>query len=358
MANCVVVLSDLHFGERYCTLTAPGKRGSNGHTGFTSSLPALLDFLADLGHIQELVLLGDVFEIWRFPWGRVADAAAPFLEAIARLPIERISFSFGNHDHPLLFYYEYLDSHRPDDAANETCDPAFLFEEFIAPLIPPEARTRSSWFYPLTTRTIGPQRLILHHGHYLGYLPFSPQLAHLTRHRSPCNRWGIPEMERPWTYVFDSFRRREMDRAERDRIHLRSERWRREIAGTPLPRALIRAGAPLPKPVSWLPDMPARSIECYAKDARKIARAGGVKFTVSPDEPIDRILFVFGHIHHSELWLAGDESDMSLLSIGSWVDEMGTGVQGLNSFAVVFDDRVELRQVEPPAVRLLATIGL
>lgn len=352
MPSPVVVLSDLHFGERFCTL-APAAHDA---TGRPRALAPLLDYLGTFDRISELILLGDVFEIWRFPWQRVYEAAVPFFAAIADLPVDQVSFSFGNHDHPLLFHYDYLERNAARD--DGSCDPEFLFQRYIAPLFPEPARSRLNWFYPLATREIGPQRLILHHGHYLQPLPLAPQLAKLTRHRMPCNRWGDTERERAWTYVFNSFRRRKWDREERDRLHLRTERWRRGVAGSAYAKTLIRIGAPLPKPVSWLPDIPARSIACYAEDARQIVEDAGVRFTVEPSRPIDRMLFIFGHIHHSELWLSPDEHGLSLLSLGAWVDEEGATVQGLNTFAAIFDDRVELRQVSTNGVRLLATVGL
>ncbi len=154
----IVVLSDSHFGEDGAMLTRE------------DVVEGLLSELRRLGRIDLLVLLGDIWDLWRNGFTAVAEAGAPFFRALAAWngPREFLLVP-GNHDYHLWEYHEegrrrramgweevegvcVLTGERADE--NILC----LLEEL--PL----------WLhYPFLSLRVGGRDILLMHGHHLDF---------------------------------------------------------------------------------------------------------------------------------------------------------------------------------------------
>jgi predicted phosphodiesterase len=80
------VVSDVHFGSPASTLTQ------------ADTLSSFLQEMNTLGRIDEIVLLGDMFEFWTTTPDIAMEAAKHFLGELSRLGA-RIVYVIGNHDH-------------------------------------------------------------------------------------------------------------------------------------------------------------------------------------------------------------------------------------------------------------------
>jgi UDP-2,3-diacylglucosamine pyrophosphatase LpxH len=86
--NKIYVISDLHMGDR-------GPRDNFGYTGSNKpqQFSQFLDFVAK--QKSELIILGDLFEFWQSPLGKVIMSNIDLLDKIADLDV---TFVVGNHD--------------------------------------------------------------------------------------------------------------------------------------------------------------------------------------------------------------------------------------------------------------------
>ncbi len=169
----VVVISDTHFGETLSTLGATS-HDETRRAPALDTLALLAHALEELGPIEELVLLGDIWEMWGCSFATARREAAPFLDLMGRLPVERITYVPGNHDYHLLVQHiegqqaEYL--RRGDTPPRRYRAQHIYTDSFLAGLLPPSVRDRFVVKYPDHTRLIAGQRVLFHHGHHLATL--------------------------------------------------------------------------------------------------------------------------------------------------------------------------------------------
>jgi UDP-2,3-diacylglucosamine pyrophosphatase LpxH len=87
------VISDTHLGDRLSTV--------DGKTG-----EILRSAVAELGELDQVILLGDIFDFWQSP---VEDSLERGREAISGLftleNVKRIVYVPGNHDHHVCRMY-------------------------------------------------------------------------------------------------------------------------------------------------------------------------------------------------------------------------------------------------------------
>jgi UDP-2,3-diacylglucosamine pyrophosphatase LpxH len=159
----IVVLSDLHFGDKSSLLV---REELVGH---------LLEELGELGQIDLLVLLGDVWDLWSSGFSAASAAGAPFFQALSAwgAPRECVLVA-GNHDYHLWTACEDRRARREAGweevegvslalVQGESCSERIcLFEDL--PL----------WVhYPLLRMEVGGKSILFMHGHHLDFFSAS-----------------------------------------------------------------------------------------------------------------------------------------------------------------------------------------
>ncbi len=165
------MLSDTHFGDAGSTL---GAREASGPADAGRRADRLASALLREGAVDELVLLGDIFEMWTASFEQATAAAKPFLEALERLDPRLIVYVPGNHDYHLLVQHQEQGKSRAlskgilppwPTTVQQTFD-----QSFLAGLLPESLRDRFLVTYPNHVRQLGGAQLLFHHGHHLATL--------------------------------------------------------------------------------------------------------------------------------------------------------------------------------------------
>jgi UDP-2,3-diacylglucosamine pyrophosphatase LpxH len=161
-ADRVVVISDTHFGDPFDVLTS-------SHT-----VEALVECLQGLGHIDELVLLGDVFDFWKSPMDEAMNRGRRFMSALYMMDnVGRMVYVPGNHDHHVfrLYYQEQVitrmragELERPELNMPLTTDCPCM-----EALRPRGARVPLFAVYPIYQVSIRGRQALLTHGQLLGF---------------------------------------------------------------------------------------------------------------------------------------------------------------------------------------------
>lgn len=123
------------------------------------------------GPVDELILLGDIFETWTTTLEKSIEASRPFFDAMVGLDPAKVIFVPGNHDYHLLV------QHREEahlQAMREGRPPPWklpLQQTFnrshLAGLLPEPLRDRLVVTYPNYQRSINGSLFVFHHGHHL-----------------------------------------------------------------------------------------------------------------------------------------------------------------------------------------------
>lgn len=164
----ILVISDTHFGEGDAMLASRER------------VDRLIEWLEAQGDFQEIVLLGDIWELWTASFQEATAESHYLLERLAALPAGRIVYLPGNHDHHLLVQHQLVEQIQAlrDDRALEV--PAHTQREFedshLSRLLPVSARARFLVSYPDYFTTIGEHPLVFHHGHHTSLLHSGPSL--------------------------------------------------------------------------------------------------------------------------------------------------------------------------------------
>jgi len=158
----LAVISDTHIGAPLAVLTYP------------RAIEAMIETLSSLGQIDELVLLGDIFDFWQAPVTEALSRGREFMSALYGLDnVGRMVFVPGNHDHHIfrLYYEEKLGRRlregnmelpELDMPITDDC-PAF------SAVRPPDARVPLSMTYPVYQVSVQGSDTMLTHGHFLGF---------------------------------------------------------------------------------------------------------------------------------------------------------------------------------------------
>jgi len=161
-ADRVVVVSDTHFGDPFDVLTS------------AKAIEALTDRIESLGAIDELVLLGDVFDFWKSPFGEAIARSRDFMSALFMLEnVKRIVYLPGNHDHHV--FRQYYNEQVTESLRRGVVEPPELTMPLTADcpimnvLKPRAARVPLFAVYPAHNVNVRGTKVLLTHGHMLGF---------------------------------------------------------------------------------------------------------------------------------------------------------------------------------------------
>ncbi len=189
----LVVISDTHFGNPHELLTDE------------ANIARLCDVLKALEKIDELILLGDVFDFWLVPMREAIQRGRDFMSALYELDnVSRMIYIPGNHDHRafwMLYEEKYLERLRegeldPPEISLPLTDDCPVMDI----LKPSTARVALSMVYPIHQVKVKGKDVLLTHGHLLGFFersmwrPRHSVLASLILSRS--EYLGLEDMER------------------------------------------------------------------------------------------------------------------------------------------------------------------
>lgn len=170
MVGPIAVLSDLHFGEPFALLRTVGERAAVGR----ARVDALCDWLAAHGPLSALILLGDLWDLWFSSFATAREEGEYALQQLGGLPIERVVYLPGNHDHHLLLQHQLLQqitALRDDRAVEVLAHTQRDYpDSFLAPLFPLPARERLLVTYPDYAINYTGRRFVFHHGHHTAIL--------------------------------------------------------------------------------------------------------------------------------------------------------------------------------------------
>jgi UDP-2,3-diacylglucosamine pyrophosphatase LpxH len=158
----IIAISDTHFGDSSSLLDK------------NSLVDRLAGVLADRGRVSELILLGDILDLWVKTSVPALRKARYFIDTLSRLEnIERIVYVPGNHDHQM-----FLDAFRLEvdvrvmqgDLTIPRFMPARAYgETVISGLAHPKTKVHFSMTYPFIVREVAGKEVIFTHGHHLDF---------------------------------------------------------------------------------------------------------------------------------------------------------------------------------------------
>ncbi|MBU4302570.1 MAG: metallophosphoesterase [Actinomycetia bacterium] len=158
----VVVISDTHFGDAFDVLTSK------------HLIEALVECLEGLGDIDELVLLGDVFDFWKAPIDEAMSRGKGFMSALFTLKnVGRMVYMPGNHDHHVfrLYYQEQVTNRLRAGELElpELSMPLTTDCPTMEALRPKGARVPLFAVYPTYQVSVRGRQALLTHGQLLGF---------------------------------------------------------------------------------------------------------------------------------------------------------------------------------------------
>lgn len=167
----IVVLSDIHLGDRRSTLQKP------------EVVDALIKELNRRRKIDELILLGDILDLAFSTFHDVIDQARTFFDQISTLNVGKFIYIPGNHDyHIWLLHIEKRDVIEPVQHEGLPKMPDYMGqflnkESFFSEVLPEDLEEKLEIRYPNYEFVINGTRYFFHHGHQIygpGVLLMSP----------------------------------------------------------------------------------------------------------------------------------------------------------------------------------------
>lgn len=162
VADRVVVISDAHFGNDYSALADPSNRKK------------LIDCIRYLGDVDEVVLLGDLFDFWTTSLPDALEESRDFLSVLFRLDnVGRVVYVPGNHDHRVVRLYH--DERTSMALRSGSLDRSPLTIPLVADCpvlesLKPAASTMPLYMaYPWYETSVRGMSVLLTHGHLLGF---------------------------------------------------------------------------------------------------------------------------------------------------------------------------------------------
>jgi UDP-2,3-diacylglucosamine pyrophosphatase LpxH len=192
-ADRVAVISDTHFGDPFDVLTS------------SRAIDALTGRIESLGPIDQLVLLGDVFDFWKSPFSEAVARSRDLMSALHMLEnVKRIVYLPGNHDHHV--FRQYYNERVTESFREGVIEPPELTMPLttdcpiMGALKPKGARVPLFTVYPAHNVSVRGKRVLLTHGHMLGFFerslwsPGQSRIATLLVRKS--ENLDLEEMER------------------------------------------------------------------------------------------------------------------------------------------------------------------
>lgn len=158
----MVVISDTHFGDTSMLLDDEGL------------VDRFADVLASRGPVSELILLGDILDLWVSTLMPALRRARRFFEAISELAnVEKVVYVPGNHDHQMFMDAFRLEMDRlvvKGDLETPKFMPVRTYDEtLLSELAHPPGREHIKMTYPFLVRRLGGREVVLTHGHHLDF---------------------------------------------------------------------------------------------------------------------------------------------------------------------------------------------
>jgi predicted phosphodiesterase len=161
-AGKIIAVSDMHFGDETQLLD-----NAQLADRFT-------EVLSGRGPVEELVLLGDLLDLWVKTLVPAVREGRRFIEGIAGLGnVKKIVYVPGNHDFQIFlnaFSAEVEARVKRGDLTTPKFMPARSYEgAVISGLAPPGSGASFSTVYPFITRFPGGREVVFTHGHHLDF---------------------------------------------------------------------------------------------------------------------------------------------------------------------------------------------
>ncbi|MBN1289572.1 MAG: metallophosphoesterase family protein [Actinobacteria bacterium] len=157
----IIVISDTHFGDESQLLNQ------------AALVDTFVDVLSKKGKVAELVLLGDILDVWMKPLTGALKDAKYFIGQVAALEnIEKITYVPGNHDHQLFmdeFRGEVDRSIREGNFSNPEFMPSREYPGTTLSYLAPRPDIPFRMAYPFIVRHANGKEVVLTHGHHLDY---------------------------------------------------------------------------------------------------------------------------------------------------------------------------------------------
>lgn len=158
----IVVISDTHFGDQTQMLAD------------REQVDRFIGVLGGRGEISELVLLGDLLDLWTKTLVPALADARYFIEAISKLEnVGRVVYVPGNHDHQMFmdaFHLEVDVRVMQGDLTIPLFMPArFYGDTIISGLASHKTHVEFQMVYPFIVREVGGREVVLTHGHHLDF---------------------------------------------------------------------------------------------------------------------------------------------------------------------------------------------
>jgi UDP-2,3-diacylglucosamine pyrophosphatase LpxH len=158
----ILVISDTHFGDDSMLLDDE------------RLVERFVEVLAARGPFSELVLLGDVLDLWVSTLMPALRGARRFIEAITGLAgVEKVVYVPGNHDHQMFMDAFRLEMEKlvaKGDLATPKFMPARTYDEtLLSRLAHTSRREHMKMTYPFLVRRLGGREVVLTHGHHLDF---------------------------------------------------------------------------------------------------------------------------------------------------------------------------------------------
>jgi UDP-2,3-diacylglucosamine pyrophosphatase LpxH len=161
-AGKIVVMSDTHFGDKLQMLDDP------------HLVERLMEALESRGVVSELILLGDIIDLWMKTTVPALREAHCFIDALSRLSnVEKMLYVPGNHDHQM-----FLDAFRLEvdvrvmqgDLSIPRFMPARTYgDTILTGLAHPKSKVHFPMTYPFITRQVNGKEVVFTHGHHLDF---------------------------------------------------------------------------------------------------------------------------------------------------------------------------------------------
>lgn len=104
----IVVMSDIYFGIEECTIGLPPNGSSSAkQKSKKDNVDVLIKFFKQEG-INEIYLLGDIFDTFFSNFHNTIKASEYFFESLVQV-VKKITFIPGNHDHIFWLQHVYMD---------------------------------------------------------------------------------------------------------------------------------------------------------------------------------------------------------------------------------------------------------
>jgi len=158
----IVAISDTHFGDTTQLLAE------------REQVDRLVEVLSGRGEISELVLLGDLLDLWTRTLVPALRDARYFIEAVSRLEnVGKVVYVPGNHDHQMFmdaFHLEVDIRIMQGDLTVPKFMPARSYgDTVISGLASHRTRVEFEMVYPFIVREVAGREVVLTHGHHLDF---------------------------------------------------------------------------------------------------------------------------------------------------------------------------------------------